>query len=317
MDFIYIDILKIHRYIHKIIESNLGKNNNFTNIDNIIFNDNITRYPIDIVPNIVHYVLFTIHEIEFVHFISILSVIKNQRPKQLYIHCDCHHLTGSYYERVVSIANKTKTDFIIRKIEKPTQIFGKKLNKGWMNFHASDITRIKVLSEFGGIYLDRDSYVVKSLNIFFRYEMTIDFEKSNRVLGNQVLIAHKNARFLKLWLNSYHEYNSRKWYYNGGQLPVQSILNKKPGLIHRAHGQFGVDGKVVCPQLYLGYYPNWRQKYYAIHLFMRNNMITYWGYIKKSKTAVRIFDEQNIKYLTNTFTEMARDVFEFENKTLN
>ena len=137
------------------------------------FDSNETGFGYNIVPNIVHYVLFTIHEIQFAHFISILSVLKNQRPDQIYIHCDCNQLSGDYYRRVLRVANKTKTPIIIRTIERPTQIFGKKLSTKWHNWHLSDITRSIVLQEFGGIYLDRDVYVVKSSDVFHEYEMTL------------------------------------------------------------------------------------------------------------------------------------------------
>ena len=77
------------------------------------------------VPNIVHYLLFNVTEIKFGHFISFLSVLKNQKPEKVYIHCDCSQLNGDYYQRVLRVANKTNTPIIVRTIERPTQIFGK------------------------------------------------------------------------------------------------------------------------------------------------------------------------------------------------
>ena len=97
--------------------------------NNLDFNFNETGFPFNIVPNIIHYILFSVKEIKFQHFLSIISVLKNQRPDQIYIHCDCNELSGDYYRRVLRVANKTKTSIIIRSIEKPTQIFGKNLSK--------------------------------------------------------------------------------------------------------------------------------------------------------------------------------------------
>ena len=146
-----------------------------------------TGFPIDIVPNIVHYILFRVHEIEFAHFISMVSVLKNHRPDLIYIHCDCTELYGDNWHRVQAIANRTGTRLTVRPIEIPTQVFGKNLSEGWRLWHASDVSRLQVLQEFGGIYLDRDVYVIKPFNEFFKYEMTIDFESQN-TLGSQVLI---------------------------------------------------------------------------------------------------------------------------------
>ena len=208
--------------------------------------DNLTGYPIDIVPNIVHYVLFTIHKIEIAHFISILSVLKNHRPEKIMIHCDCDQLEGDYWERVLKIAEKTSTIIKVRRVERIKQIFGIKFNEKWIDWHASDVTRIKVLQEFGGIYLDRDMYVVKSLNEFLKYKMTVSWNLGLN-LGSQILIGHKNARFLNLYIEIYHYYDSIQWYYNAGQLPRKMILHKKPELVHRIMDWFSDNGDKLCP----------------------------------------------------------------------
>ncbi|XP_054164708.1 uncharacterized protein LOC128962359 [Oppia nitens] len=240
-------------------------------MDEMTFEHNITGYPQLIVPNIVHYVLFTIHEIEFAHFISILSVLKNQRPEIIYIHCDCHQISGQYFQRVLKVADKVNTKVIVRYVDKLTEIFGKKLN--WIEWHASDITRIKVLIEFGGIYLDRDVYVVKSLDVFRKYEMTLNWDL-NQYLAIQTIIAHKNARFLKLILNSFHNYNSNQWYFIG-EYPTKTYLWKQPELIHRVLGGFGADGPLVCPKVFRIYYKNWKTEFYAIHMNLRGNEISW------------------------------------------
>ena len=141
----------------------------------------------DLVPNYVHYVLFSKHEIEFSHFICMLSVLKNQRPDRIYIHCDCNQIEGQNYQRLAIIANITNTPIIVRPVVMPTQVFGQPLSTEYGLWHASDIMRLQVLREFGGIYLDRDVYVIHPLNEFFKYDMTLDFDKPN-ILGNQVLI---------------------------------------------------------------------------------------------------------------------------------
>ena len=163
------------------------------------------------VPNIVHYILFTIHEVQFAHFISFLSVLKNQRPEVIYIHCDCHQLTGHYWTRALKVANKTRTLIIVRYFKRPEVIFGHKVSQKYLNWHSSDIARITVMSQFGGIYLDIDVYVTSPLDQYFDKELTIDFQKKGEVLGSQVIIGHKNARFLKLWLMSYQFYDPNEW----------------------------------------------------------------------------------------------------------
>ena len=70
-------------------------------------------------------------------------------------------------------------------------------------------------------------------------------------------IAHKNSRFLQLWLDSYRFYRSGLWYYNGGEKPAE-LLKQHPELIHRVKGNFGAD-KGISQGLYKNRQHRWRQ----------------------------------------------------------
>ena len=73
----------------------------------------------------------------------------------------------------------------------PTSILGQKLGEEWLPWHAGDPTRFRILGN--------DSYIVRSLEVFRRYEMTIGITYRD-YLGTEVLIPHKGARLLKLRL---------------------------------------------------------------------------------------------------------------------
>jgi hypothetical protein len=109
-------------------------------------------------------------------------------------------------------------------------------------------------------------------------------------MGTQTLIAHKNSRFIKLWLESYKDnYRSNKWqyfnsfipfllilytndalvyyrYYNAGERPTTEILLPKPHLIHRVKNNFGADTGVSM-SLYKNPKFDWRHLD-VIHLLM-------------------------------------------------
>ena len=73
--------------------------------------------------------------------------------------------------------------------------------------------------EYGGIYLDNDVFVVHSLDYYRKFEMSVGFENMETyTMGSQVLVAHKNARLLKAWFDTYRsDYRKEEWYYNAGQ----------------------------------------------------------------------------------------------------
>jgi hypothetical protein len=107
--------------------------------------DNIIGYPYLIVPNIVHYILLDTTELMFVHFISIKSVLRHQKPEKIMFHCNCFQLSGNYWLRIQNECKDTNTQLIVRYIENPETIYGKPYRKEWHNYHASDILRIKVI----------------------------------------------------------------------------------------------------------------------------------------------------------------------------
>ncbi|RWS20039.1 uncharacterized protein B4U80_06737, partial [Leptotrombidium deliense] len=185
---------------------------------------------VNVVPNIVHYILYRRNYITFIHFVSIRSVQRNQKPEKIYIHCDCDELTGEYWNRL------NKSQIVVIRTKEPKVIFGNVL---FSVFHSSDIGRMNILMKYGGIYLDTDVFLVNKLNIFFKYEMTLGWPEGDN-LGTQVLIATKNARFLKLWLQSYKTYNGSLWYYNAGEYPTKFILEPHPDLVHRIKEELGV-----------------------------------------------------------------------------
>lgn len=166
---------------------------------------NVTGWPVDIVPDVVHYILFEYHRISYSNMLSLLSVLQIHQPEVIYIHCDCDEIEKDdpNWKRILAAANVTrKTTIHVNHIVKPTEINGVPIRKEHRNFHASDIMRYRLLSQHGGIYLDNDVFVCQPLHEFRKFEFTLNWDE-NQSLGSQVLIGHKDARFLRLVLQSY------------------------------------------------------------------------------------------------------------------
>jgi hypothetical protein len=141
------------------------------------------------------------------------AAMRNHRPDKFYYHTNIKNVTfeGKYWEWV-----KNEKDLWsrieVKYLEAPTEIFGQKLSKGWRFFHGSDIGRIRVLMQYGGIYLDNDCFVIHSLAKYRKFECVINWDE-RQFLGTQTVIAHKNSRFIALWLESYKDnYRADKWF---------------------------------------------------------------------------------------------------------
>jgi mannosyltransferase OCH1-like enzyme len=161
--------------------------------------DNQTGSNVSIVPNIVHLIYFEKSKLRFFEMINIFSIYFNHNPELIYIHCDDCSFSGIYWEKIVAF-KKLWTIIRINQVPRTETIFGVKYGNVQ---HRSDIFRLLVLMNYGGIYLDNDVYVVNPLNKYLKYEMAVSWDSDDDGIGNQVIIAHKNARFLKTHFDSY------------------------------------------------------------------------------------------------------------------
>ncbi|CAN7945121.1 unnamed protein product [Ixodes hexagonus] len=195
--------------------------------------NNETGFSTLIVPNIVHFIRLGNLNLSFVEVVCIRAAWIQQRPERLMIHCDeCEWTVEStLWDHIKDIPGLT-----VSHIERPSAIFGVSFN--WIQ-HTSDVVRCRILMSYGGIYLDGDAYLVRSLDDYRRFEMSLGWP-AEASLGTQVLVAHKDARFLRLWHESYRFYNPDLWYWNAGELPTRMYLDRWPYLVHRVPEKFGV-----------------------------------------------------------------------------
>lgn len=279
-----------HQVSHLMISK--FKKIDFDVLSKKIANLNETGLDYLIVPNIVHLVKFDESFFDFISYITIKSIIVNHKPEVILIHTNLRSFQGQYWNWLKNESSCIKLIFI----SKPRYIFGQRILH---NFHAADVTRLLVLMKYGGIYFDLDVFVIKSMHHFRKYELSIGWSEG-QFLGNQVIVAHPNARFLKLWYNSYKTYYPTKWYYNAGELPTRHILNSNPGLVHRVKNEFGVTNLAVM--LYQKLIPDevWQQDFYCVHLLIRHR-----DYLVPFDS-VKIFDEDNIRGYNKTFGAMVR-----------
>ena len=213
-----------------------------------------------IVPNIVHLIFLQQTSLRFHEMLCIFSIYLNQRPDLIMIHCENCSFHGQYWQRVEQVAGLRK---LIRFHHLPVKrrIFGqtgphilhhrykssllslslkKRLPNCILFLSRGDYWRIALLMEYGGMYLDNDVFVINSLDTYRRFEMTAGLEDvGNSVMGSQVIVAHRNARFLRAWFDTYRSaYEKNVWYANAGRIPGK-MIKEHPYLIHKVTDRFG------------------------------------------------------------------------------
>ena len=260
--------------------------------------DNVTGSSSFIVPNVIHYLRLNQSTLTFVDYVCIRSAYVNHKPRRIIFHTNSADFSGTYWQKIKS-ERDLYARISLRWIQVPSEIFDQQLRKDWQLYHGSDIGRIQTMMKYGGIYLDNDMYVVASLDKYRRFEIAMGWDQG-KFIGNQVIIAHKNARFLPLYLNTYQEYHPELWYYNAGERPTVEILYRRPELLHRVKWKFGVHQ--LMAKLYASQWPKWRNMD-TIHL-----LISHRYYMDPQYEDIPVFDEVNIANYSYTFGEMARRV---------
>ncbi|QIB69110.1 glycosyl transferase [Aminipila butyrica] len=67
---------------------------------------------------------------------------------------------------------------------------------------VSDYVRLYALEKYGGIYLDTDVEVKKTLDSFLKYSVVFCFESDNRV-ATAVMLAEQGNKLIKQWKDTY------------------------------------------------------------------------------------------------------------------
>jgi GT2 family glycosyltransferase len=167
------------------------------------------------IPNIIHFIYgFKKNnpDLELFKYIAIKSAIEVNRPDQVFFYYK-YEPTGPYWEKI-------KPLLTLRPVEPPQEIFGNKIE----HFaHQSDVMRLKVLNEFGGIYLDIDTISLRPLNEFRNYEFVMGMQGDNYGLCNAVMMAKPQSEFGLKWYDSYRDFRgngNQHWDEHSVKLPL-------------------------------------------------------------------------------------------------
>ena len=164
------------------------------------------------VPNIVHFVWFSCHQFKISEYLCVLSTLRYQNPDFILVHGDCEP-AGEYWNLLRQAAND-KLKFIKR--SPPATIFGFKLTAVE---HQSDVARLLILLQVGGMYFDTDTMVLKSLDPLRRDHDIVLGKESELSLANGAILVNKNSWFLKRWFQEYQTFSSKNWGLNSVQVP--------------------------------------------------------------------------------------------------
>ena len=245
------------------------------------------------IPNIVHFVYINERPWKLHHYLSIKSAFR-LNPKQINIWLD-KEPEGKWWELTKPLVN-------LNLITPPTEIFGIPITQP---AHKSDVIRLQVLLEQGGIYADTDTIFVKPFNDILNNKFVMGQQGVNGGEGlcPAIILSEKDSNFGQQWLAGFKDHfkggppGSDTWCTHSVQYPrwlSQQLPNEITILNHEAF-----------------FWPLYHQSHMEVlfeqnHTF--NNAYSHHLWESSGKKYLDLLDLDIIKNENTTFTNLIKDL---------
>ena len=240
------------------------------------------------IPNIVHFIWFSCKRFRLDHFIAVLAVKRNHQPDVILFHTDCEPTNSLYWTTLKCLVD---TLHVVKRTP-PHKVWNSNIT---IVEHRSDVARLEILLEIGGIYLDTDSVVLKSLN-HFRNSSLVLGEVSNQNLANGMILGSRDSWAIHRWYHEYKYFRRDSWGHNSVMVPW-AIWKLWPDKIYAVPMLFCRPNYLELKYIYRYLY-NWHSNY-IIHMYSRY-MLHEDGVEERSLKQIAI--------LNTTYGEIARFV---------
>lgn len=197
--------------------------------------------------------------------------------------------------------DRTKELVELNYVEPPTEIFGKPITE---QAHKSDVLRLQILIEYGGIYVDTDTIFVKPFTTLLNNKFVLGEQNVNGAEGlcPAVILSEKNSMFGQMWLAGFEQSfgggapGSPTWCTHSVQYPrwlatqipdEVTLLNHEAffwPLYHQTHMEVLFEQEHTFPNAYSHHLWESSGKKYLDNLtidYIKNNNTTFTNLIKE------------------------------------
>lgn len=166
-------------------------------------------------PNVVHFVYpawTNTRPLSILNYLAVKLVIKKHKPGDVKFWIDRDPVENEWWEKIKPLVSihRRKMDGHHKGIE--------------IRFpqYRSDITRLEILKEEGGIYMDTDVLTLRSLDRFMNGPFTMPEEPHGTSLSNAIMISEPDDPFIHAWLDKMPEaLQARTWATTGVVIPFE------------------------------------------------------------------------------------------------
>ncbi|RWA03837.1 hypothetical protein EKO27_g11268 [Xylaria grammica] len=195
----------------------------------------------ELIPNNVHFIFGLSNPYEdphvgtfnFISYLAVRSAIVGMRAENVFLHYTYLADPPAPEPNVNPFSNRWVhhlKDDITLVYHSPQEMDALKNEPGahWQAAHVSDVLRLRLLREQGGIYLDIDAFGLRPFTDLLRSprDIIMGHEGGNRGgLCNAIMVARKNSTFIDRWAAEYNNVDlSHEWNFHSVILPKQLQL---------------------------------------------------------------------------------------------
>ena len=170
--------------------------------------------------NLVHFLGgFEFENFTLSSFLAVKAAKINGKASKIYFHYHKLEPEGDWFEKAKQFIDKiipVPSSFILERTDAP----------------MTDYVRLKILQEYGGIYLDLDVFVLKDLTSFWNASFVIANDKSTgtELVSNSFIATFKNNSFITTWMSFFTSTHTPDSDYYCCRLP-QMLLRRNQNVI--------------------------------------------------------------------------------------
>jgi hypothetical protein len=177
----------------------------------------------DLVPNIIHFIWLTgpkSREFSYINYLAVRAAGVRQNPDKIIMWTNDPPKGNRWWDKAAYYCE-------IRSVNSPDFINGTPIN--YVQYQ-SDVLRLEILIAHGGVFMDSDMLLLKSIDDLYDEPLTL-FEESPSSIANGLIFAAPNSAFLRHWYDALPEaMKSPVWAYHAVVLPVE-LSRKYPDLV--------------------------------------------------------------------------------------
>ena len=174
--------------------------------------------------------------LRFHEAMCLLAVQRYVRPRKILLWYDAASTppAGAWWQ----FARQSVAHLLPVPYERPTSVYNRTV---LVPEHQSDVVRLAVLEEFGGLYVefgglyvDLDVIVVRPLDPLLVHDVTLGAESPSMLGSGFILATRTNATFVRLWRHAYADFDDSDWNRHSVYVPMQN-----PGVLLGPRGPTG------------------------------------------------------------------------------